>query len=158
MVTRSKKTGHAARLEELPPIVLYDGECGVCNRFVDTILKLESDELLVFAALDSEVGKTLQMSYAVPDDVDTVVLIKDGLALIHSDAALAVATHLRQPYRWVVVLRIVPRPIRDWAYRLFARNRHLFGGNATCRVVTPEERHRFLDLSSAVPEAGRNIA
>ncbi|WP_342745174.1 hypothetical protein [Arsukibacterium tuosuense] len=40
---------------------------------------------------------------------------------------------------------MVPRPVRDWCYRLFARNRYkLFGKANECRVPTEAEKDRFL--------------
>jgi predicted DCC family thiol-disulfide oxidoreductase YuxK len=42
---------------------------------------------------------------------------------------------------------LVPRPLRDFAYRAFARNRYrLFGRSEVCLVPTPELRRRFLDM------------
>ena len=44
-----------------------------------------------------------------------------------------------------VALLVVPRPIRDLAYRVVAANRHrIFGTRVTCRVPTADERSRFL--------------
>ena len=39
----------------------------------------------------------------------------------------------------------VPRPLRDFFYRVFARNRYRwFGRSEVCRVPTPALRARFL--------------
>jgi predicted DCC family thiol-disulfide oxidoreductase YuxK len=43
------------------------------------------------------------------------------------------------------VLKVIPRPVRDWCYRLFARNRYkMFGKAKSCRVPTDSEKDRFL--------------
>jgi predicted DCC family thiol-disulfide oxidoreductase YuxK len=45
------------------------------------------------------------------------------------------------------LLRILPRPLRDWGYGLVARNRYrLFGRSETCMLPGPENRNRFLDI------------
>jgi predicted DCC family thiol-disulfide oxidoreductase YuxK len=40
---------------------------------------------------------------------------------------------------------IIPRPIRDFFYKLFARYRYkLFGKQDACMIPTPEVREKFL--------------
>jgi predicted DCC family thiol-disulfide oxidoreductase YuxK len=74
-----------------------------------------------------------------------MVVVADGKVHTGSDAALILARHLRSPWRWLALLWIVPRPLRDTVYRWVARNRYRwFGESETCRVPTPELRSRFL--------------
>ncbi len=41
---------------------------------------------------------------------------------------------------------VIPRPLRDWAYGLVARNRYrLFGRRDSCMIPTPELKAKFLD-------------
>ncbi len=76
---------------------------------------------------------------------DSMVVVADGKVHTGSDAALILARHLRSPWRWLALLWIVPRPLRDTVYRWVARNRYRwFGESETCRVPTPELRSRFL--------------
>ncbi|HTI51005.1 MAG TPA: DCC1-like thiol-disulfide oxidoreductase family protein, partial [Planctomycetaceae bacterium] len=43
------------------------------------------------------------------------------------------------------LLRMVPRPIRNWGYDLVARHRYKwFGRKQSCRLPTADERSRFL--------------
>ena len=45
------------------------------------------------------------------------------------------------------LLQILPRPLRDWGYRLVERNRYrLFGRFETCMLPGPKDRDRFLDV------------
>ena len=44
-----------------------------------------------------------------------------------------------------VLLQVVPRALREWGYRLIARNRYrIFGRYDTCPMPTEETRSRFL--------------
>lgn len=80
-----------------------------------------------------------------PADVDSVVLVEDGQLFERSDAALRIARRLRGTVRLASALLLVPRPLRDAAYGLVARNRRRwFGQSATCLVPTPELLARFL--------------
>jgi len=45
------------------------------------------------------------------------------------------------------LLQLVPRLLRDWGYRVVARNRYrIFGRYDTCPVPTEDTRGRFLDV------------
>lgn len=60
------------------------------------------------------------------------------------------ATPTRRLSFWRLVaamLQLVPRTVREWGYRMVARNRYrVFGRYDTCPVPTQETRGRFLDL------------
>ncbi len=51
--------------------------------------------------------------------------------------------------RWrlaAYLLQIVPRPVRDWGYRIVAHNRYrIFGRYDICPMPTEQTRSRFLD-------------
>ncbi|VEG51096.1 thiol-disulfide oxidoreductase [Mycolicibacterium aurum] len=59
------------------PVLLYDGICGFCNGAVQTILRLDRDGDLRFAALDSEFGKAVITRHPHLADVDSVVFVDD---------------------------------------------------------------------------------
>ena len=80
-----------------------------------------------------------------PSSTETFVFISDGKALTKSDAALAMASHLRGGWRMLRVFRFVPRFVRDWGYDVFARNRYRwFGRSDTCMTPLPGFRDRFI--------------
>ena len=80
-----------------------------------------------------------------PRDAETFVLIVDNEAFVKSDAAIRLSGYLRGGWKLLRVLRIVPRPIRDWAYGMFARNRYRwFGRHDQCMVPSVEIRDRFV--------------
>jgi predicted DCC family thiol-disulfide oxidoreductase YuxK len=125
---------------------LFDGVCNFCNAIVRFLVARDHARRLRFASIQSEVGRALLARHGI-DSVaaNTFVLIERGRALVRSDAALAVARHLPVPWRWGVVLVVVPRPWRDAAYDVVARHRYRwFGKRDTCMVPTPELRERFL--------------
>jgi predicted DCC family thiol-disulfide oxidoreductase YuxK len=51
----------------------------------------------------------------------------------------------QSPWRFLALLLIIPRPVRDAAYRWFAKHRYRwFGRSETCRVPTPDVSGRFI--------------
>lgn len=129
------------------PTILFDGVCNLCNGSVQFILKRDPESRFRFASLQSEAGRRLVAENGLdPDVLSSVILIEDGKVYRESTAALRIARHLSGAWKLLRVLVLIPRPIRDAAYRLIARNRYRwFGKSETCWLPTPELRARFLD-------------
>ena len=137
-------------MNERTTIVLFDGVCNLCSGTVRFLINRDPRAHFRFAALQSDAARRICAAHGVPvptySEPDSIVVIADGRALERSDAALAIATQLPFPWRMLGVLRVLPRVLRDWAYRLVARNRYRwFGRTETCMVPTPELRARFID-------------
>jgi predicted DCC family thiol-disulfide oxidoreductase YuxK len=139
-------------------VVLFDGVCNFCDASVNFIIDHDPKGYFKFAPLQSDEGRRLANEYgfesATADSkhtsndlipIDSVILIEDGKAYTHSTAALHILRRLGSPWSWLYAFVIVPKPIRDWAYRLFARYRYrLFGRKDQCMLPTPDVRARFL--------------
>ena len=131
----------------MSPIVLFDGVCNFCNGAVNFIIRHDADKRFKFAPLQSEVGQELRAQYGIGEDVDSIVLIENDEAFMHSTAALRITKHLGGVISAAYVFIIVPAVIRDWFYRCFAKYRYkLFGKEDVCMVPTPDLRERFLSL------------
>lgn len=129
----------------MQPIVLFDGVCNFCNGAVNFIIRHDGDKKFKFAALQSETGTELRAKHGIGDDVDSIILIEDDRAYLHSDAALRIARTLGGVWLLLYAFIVVPTPVRDWFYKLFARYRYrLFGKKDVCMVPTPDVRERFL--------------
>jgi predicted DCC family thiol-disulfide oxidoreductase YuxK len=128
------------------PILLFDGVCNVCNASVRFVLEHERAPLCRFAALQSEAGARLVREHGVSGDIGTMVFIYNGRAFTRSGAVVRTLKTIGGPWRWLGgLLWLVPAPLRDLAYLLFARMRYrLFGKRDSCMIPTPEIRARFL--------------
>ena len=138
-------------------VVLFDGVCNFCDASVNFVIEHDREGYFTFAPLQSEAGKQLVSEHGLsseiaagePNDdripIDSVILIEDGKAYTHSTAALRIARRLGGLWSWLYVLIIVPAPIRDFFYRLFARYRYrMFGRKDQCMLPSAEVRARFL--------------
>jgi len=127
------------------PIILYDGDCGFCNRSIQFVLNHERSPLFRFTALQSEAGIKLLQAHGLPtSDPDTIVLIDGNRSFVRSTAALRIARGLRWPWRLLSIFLIIPRIFRDPVYRFIARIRHHLAPAPTCSLVTPQTRQRFI--------------
>ncbi|MBL0928319.1 MAG: DUF393 domain-containing protein [Phycisphaerales bacterium] len=140
-----------------PTIILFDGACNLCNGVVAFVIPRDPAGRFRFAPLQSHAAAAALagvglMPLAPGAEPDSMVVIAQGRALERSDAALAVARGLPWPWRWLAVLGLLPRPVRDGAYRFIARRRYRwFGRRPACMVPTPGARARFLEGSDAPP-------
>jgi len=127
-------------------VILFDGVCNFCNGAVNFVISRDRDGYFKFAALQSAVGEELLDKHRIDKvETDSVVLIEDDKAYLHSSAALRIVRRLSGLWPVLYGLIIVPKGIRDWAYRLFAKHRYrLFGRREECMIPTPEIRTRFL--------------
>lgn len=127
------------------PIILFDGVCNFCNSSVNFIIEHDKKGYFKFAPLQSEIGKSLVEKFGL-SDVDSIILVENEKAYTHSTAALKFIKHLDGIWKFAYILIIIPRPVRDFFYKLFAKNRYrLFGKKEACMLPTPEVRQRFLE-------------
>ncbi|WP_017731481.1 thiol-disulfide oxidoreductase DCC family protein [Nafulsella turpanensis] len=128
-------------------VVLFDGVCNLCNGAVDFILDRDPKGQLAFASLQSAAGQELLAYYNLStENIESVVLLKDGKVYQKSTAALEIAGRLKGAWPLLKVFKIVPRPLRDAAYNFIGSNRYrFFGKREQCRMPTPEIRNRFLE-------------
>lgn len=142
------------------PILLYDGVCGLCNRFVQYVLRRDRNDVLRFASLQSALANRILARHGVNlDALDTLYVVVnpelDGKVdsgsehlLARSDAAIFILSRLPgSPQIFALFLRLMPKFLRDSGYNIVARNRYrIFGRHETCPLPTAENRGRFLDL------------
>lgn len=126
-------------------VVLFDGVCNLCNWFVDFMIRRDRGGRFLFAAFESATAGRLLGDGIAAGPPDTVFLVENGRTYRNSTAVLQIARRLRFPWPALYALIAVPVPLRDWAYRLVARNRYRwFGRKDSCIAPKPELRARFL--------------
>jgi len=128
-------------------VIYFDGVCNVCNAFVDFVIRRDPAGLFKFAPLQSTLGRCARAEAGNATDIEqaSIVYVECGATFTKSTAMLRIAAQLQGAARLLGLLRIVPRPIRDWLYEMFGSWRYrLFGRTESCRVPTPAERERFL--------------
>ncbi len=113
-------------------VILFDGDCAYCNGWVKWILKQDREKRFRFTPLLSEEGTALRRVHGIPDTADSLVLVADGHAFLRSDAAWRVLKKLPGHRFAGLMVRLVPRFLRNWGYDLIARNRHRLGMKDSC--------------------------
>lgn len=134
-------------------LILYDGVCGLCNRWIGQILPRDAKGLFRFASLQSELGRSLlSRNGRNPDLLDTIYVFVDyesesPRVLNRARAALFVIGLLETPWRFLRVFEVLPTFVLDAGYALIARNRYrLFGKYDACLIPDANHASRFLDV------------
>jgi predicted DCC family thiol-disulfide oxidoreductase YuxK len=128
-------------------VVLFDGDCSLCNRSVQFILRHDPARRFQFASLQSSAAQRLLLEAGQSPErlPDSVVLVEHGRVYTRSTAALRIALRLNGILPLISILMLIPTPIRDWGYDRIARNRYRwFGRQQVCLLPTPETKSRFL--------------
>jgi predicted DCC family thiol-disulfide oxidoreductase YuxK len=127
------------------PIIFFDGVCGMCNKFVNVILKADHKRQFLFAPLQGETARQLLPPLPTkPEDWSLIYLDEEG---VHDQAYASLQIYRRLGGVWWLLSlgRFLPRFVLKPVYRLIARNRYKwFGRQAECRLPTAEEQERFL--------------
>jgi predicted DCC family thiol-disulfide oxidoreductase YuxK len=127
-------------------VILYDGVCVFCSRWVRFVAARDVERRFRFTAVQSPYGTRLAQAFGIdPKDPDMNAVIHGGEAYFKSDAALTVLSNL-PGLGWAGALRAVPKPLRDGAYNFVARNRYrIFGKYEACFVPDAEVRARVME-------------
>lgn len=128
-------------------VIVFDGVCALCNRWVRFLLRFDRRRRYHFAAMQGAQGAALLRAHGLdPHDPLSFLLVDAQGAWTDTDAILRVLAGLGGVWRLAGILKVLPRAWRDHAYRVLARNRYRwFGRHDACLLPTPEQATRFLD-------------
>ncbi len=129
-------------------IVIFDGVCNLCNGAVNFIINRDPEGVFAFTPMQSDLAQELMNKHKIHNvGIDTFLLIKNDQCFVFSSAALEIAKDLSGLWYTFNILKFVPRIIRDFIYKQFARNRYtLFGRQETCMVPTKRVKSRFIGI------------
>lgn len=133
-------------------IVYYDGDCGICNSFVQRVLRAGVPEDVYFASQQGALWSALLENHPELRNLDAVVITigepPHQQILTRSEAVFWLMSQLEGAYAIGFAAMLVPLPLLNIGYRLVASNRKTLSaaiGHAQCMLPTPEMRRHFLD-------------
>jgi predicted DCC family thiol-disulfide oxidoreductase YuxK len=136
------------------PVLLFDGECGLCNRVVRFLLRIDKGGQLRFSPLQGPLAQAYLKSHNLPtEDFSTIVFVPDWAQRDRPDFRLSadgIAAALRVCGGWGrilgAVIDIAPSRFSDICYKFIARVRYrIFGPWRACPLPKPEWAKRFID-------------
>jgi predicted DCC family thiol-disulfide oxidoreductase YuxK len=128
-------------------LIVFDGVCVLCTGWAQFVLKRDTGFAFRLTTAQSPLGQALFRHYGLDTATfETNLVLIDGRASAKLDTVAAVCERLGGAWRAVSAVRLLPRPLADWAYDRIALNRYaLFGRTDRCMIPPPEWHARFID-------------
>jgi len=132
-------------------VVFYDGECGMCARSVQWILRHDRSHTVLFAPLQGTTAERLPAELRQSEALETLVVAQWSFSgplrqlSTHSDAIVVITKVMGGPWRMLgKCLSWIPCGMRDGMYRWLARRRHRFAAPQSCQLPEASDWRRFL--------------
>jgi predicted DCC family thiol-disulfide oxidoreductase YuxK len=127
------------------PVIFYDGVCGVCNRFIQRVIKLDKSGVYRFAPIQGETAERYLGKPTSNPEAWSISLIDETGRTDASTAVLLILRRVGWGFGLPTLGLLIPRPLRDFVYGLFAKYRYrLFGTVDSCAVPSAAVRARML--------------
>ncbi|AKS66568.1 thiol-disulfide oxidoreductase DCC family protein [Staphylococcus coagulans] len=105
------------------PIIYYDDHCVYCYNYAIWLIRNGLPRNYQFVPLKSKAGEALQNLRPEVLEYNSVVL-QEGDDLTFQSTAIAKLIYTLDRYKWLAILLwLVPKPLRNLGYQLFANNR-----------------------------------
>lgn len=123
-------------------IVLFDGVCGLCNKSINILIRLDKNNILKYTSLQGEFVKTLE----VEPGIDSIIFYEDSRLYYRSTAILKILRSLGGIWVFTNIFYLIPVKLRDFIYDIIAKYRyHIFGKMKSCRMPKEDERDLFIN-------------
>jgi len=128
-------------IKENKLLILFDGYCNLCSGWAKFVLKHDKQNNFLFSTQQSDTGKRLLKNIRE----DTIVVIEGENIFTKSDAVFRIFSVIGYPWKLLLILKAVPKGIRDFIYDLIARRRYsIFGRSGECMVPADDVKQRFV--------------
>lgn len=117
-------------------IVLYDGNCNLCNYSLQFLLRHDSKKVFQYMPLQSKEAKAiLSINYHETNIPDSIILVEDSNTSEKSEAFFRIIPHLGIQFRVFYIFKLIPKKQRDQLYDWVARKRYgWFGEYTDCKI------------------------
>ena len=123
-------------------IIIFDGICGLCNKSINLLIKLDKHKVFQYTSLEGEYIKQLD----IEEGIDSIIFYEDEKLYYKSTAILKILRSLGGIWIFTNIFYLVPVSIRDFFYDIVAKYRYkIFGKMQSCRMPNEGEEKLFLE-------------
>ena len=126
-------------------VILFDGDCNLCNHFVQFVISKDKKKNINFSSLQSQFGRQIVSKHKL-QHIDSIIYLNGDNAYTYSDAIIEILKTIEGI--WSIIgyfIKIIPKNIRNYFYKIIAKKRFsLFGKTNSCLLPSPELNARFL--------------
>ncbi|EHJ06639.1 thiol-disulfide oxidoreductase DCC family protein [Staphylococcus simiae] len=129
-------------------IVYYDGNCIYCYNYVIWLIRHGLPKDIEFATIKGKIGQQFFEQYPQAKNKNSVIVQQGDTLLYESQAIIHLLLTLPNYHKLLgIVLWLVPKPLRNLGYRLFANNRNKMW-KTIWQPPTSYDKSFFLDDNS----------
>lgn len=122
-------------------ILIYDGECGMCSKFISFIVQINRNSNLYITDFHSNWTKK---NMKLDSNIDSMIFLSEGKKYIYSDSILHLLAEANSIFKVLLVFKLIPKVLRDKIYKFLARNRHFFNKSNSCSISSKKNNDLFL--------------
>jgi len=128
-------------------VVYYDGVCGLCDFFVNILIKIDSKGILKFSSLQGNSGQKLLSNLTFDKkELDTVLFRTNDQVYTRSTAVFKIIKSIGGIWRLFLLFDLLPTSFNDFIYRKISINRYkLFGKLDRCDISKFNKPGQFID-------------
>ena len=120
-------------------IIVFDGICSLCNKFVLFVVKRDYNDHFRFISLQNpNLKKYVNSSNKIDaSEPDSILLINyEGNVKIKSEAIALIFCRLKGLKAFTFIINLFPNKIRNLVYSLIAKHRYkIFGKTDQCSMI-----------------------
>ena len=117
-------------------ILYYDGLCVLCNKSIRFIINRDRKNQFKIGFLHELKNQ---------DKQDSVVLVHKGIKYNYSNAVIKSLMLIGGIYKLAALFLIFPKSLRDFVYKIIAKNRYKwFGKHNTCPTLPEKWKERLI--------------
>jgi len=133
--------------ENIERIVYYDGVCGLCDGFVEILVKFDKNRKIKFSSLQGKSGRSLLNKLNLDlEEFDTVLFKVNDQVYTKSTAVFKIINSIGGIIKLFLVFNLLPRRFNDWIYSKVAKNRFkIFGKLDKCDISKFNKPGQFID-------------
>lgn len=125
-------------------LVVYDGICMLCNRFIQHLLTKDKRQILTFSTFQGLPAGISKNGLQFPLE-ESVSYYRNERWWQQSSAVLLIYKDVFGSWHWSQLAWVFPRFMRDFFYRSIAKKRYRwFGKHDHCVLPNPAQRDRFI--------------
>ena len=128
-------------------IIVFDGICSLCNKFVLFVIERDYNDHFRFISLQNpNLDNYLNSSNKIDTtEVNSILLINHkGNVKIKSEAIALILCRLKGFKAFTLIMNLFPNNIRNLVYSLIAKHRYkIFGKTDQCSIVKQKLHERL---------------
>ena len=127
------------------PLLLYDGNCALCNWAVKLVLSFDKKQIFRFASLQSQTGiKTIQ-KFRVEPNLDSIIVLVQNELFTEAEAVFKIAKILGFPLNIILIGSLLPAKTSKFIYQWIAKRRYTFFGKYdSCPIPPAKNKNQFI--------------